>query len=82
MDATRNMVPKTLDYAAKAYAENPNKLGEIVLALVNGSDAKLDEGQRVVLAMCRDELAEKERQRELARDRKRRFDAKKKGRCA
>ena len=54
MEATRNMVPKTLAYAAKAYAKNPKKLGEIGLALVNGSDAKLDEGQRVVLAMCRD----------------------------
>lgn len=71
------VVPRALVHAAKAYAKSPKKLGEVVLALVEGDGARrgLDEGQEVVLALCREELAEAAGRRERERDRKRAYRA-------
>ena len=71
--AHRHVVPRTLAYAAAAYGQNPRALGEILIALVLGGEEQewaLDEGQRAIVAMCREEVAERERVREQARERK------------
>lgn len=71
--AHRHVVPRTLAYAAAAYGQNPRALGEILIALVLGGEGReraLDEGQRAIVAMCREEVAERERIREQARERK------------
>lgn len=71
--AHRHVVPRTLAYAAAAYGQNPRALGEILIALVLGGEGRegaLDEGQRAIVAMCREEVAERERVREQARERK------------
>lgn len=73
------VVPRTLAYAAAAYGRNPRALGEILAALVLGGEARekaLDEGQRAIVDMCREEVAERERVREQARERKARWRAK------
>lgn len=66
------LVPRCLAHAAAAYARRPAKLGEVVLALVGGEYApkSLDEGQTVVVALCREELAERSARRAAARERK------------
>jgi hypothetical protein len=71
------IVPRCLAYAAAAYARKPAKLGEIVLALVGGECAPkcLDEGQTVVLTICREELAAAAARRESARLRRARSRA-------
>lgn len=71
--AQRYVVPRTLAYAAEAYAGKPKALGEILAALVLGGEARekaLDEVQRAIVAMCRAEVAERERCREQSRERK------------
>lgn len=73
------VVPRTLAYAAAAYGRNPRALGEILAALVLGGEVRekaLDEGQRAIVDMCREEVAERERAREQARERKARWRAK------
>lgn len=70
------VVPRTLAYAAAVYGRNPRALGEILAALVLGGEARekaLDEGQRAIVDMCREEVAERERVREQARERKARW---------
>ena len=71
------VVPRALVHAARVYAKNPKKLGEIVLALVGGADAPrgLDEGQAVTLALCREELDEAADRRGRERERKARWRA-------
>lgn len=67
------MVPKVLELAAKT-SRDPKWVGEIVLALADGGEgAGLDKGQRAILAMCRQELAERDEARAAARERKRRW---------
>lgn len=57
------ILPKSLELAARSTSD-AKWLGEIVLALVNGDDKrKLDIGQRTVLAMCRQELSDRETKR-------------------
>ncbi len=67
--ADGGIVPRCLVHAAAAYARRPAKLGEVVLALVGGEYApkSLDEGQTVVVALCREELAAASARRESAR---------------
>ena len=74
---TAGVVPRALVHAARVYAKNPKKLGEIVLALVGGADAPrgLDEGQAVTLALCREELDEAADRRGRERERKARWRA-------
>lgn len=71
------VVPRALVHAAKAYAKNPKKLGEVVLALVGGeaNPKGLDEGQTVVLTLCREELAEAADRRVRERERKAKWRA-------
>lgn len=75
------IVPRCLVHAAAAYARKPAKLGEVVLALVGGEYAPkcLDEGQTVVVALCREELAAAAARRESARVRRARSRAAAKG---
>jgi len=72
-----DVVPRALALAARVYAKNPKKLGEIVLALVGGADAPrgLDEGQAVTLALCREELDKAADRRGRARERKAKWRA-------
>lgn len=75
------VVPRALVHAARVYAKNPKKLGEIVLALVGGgADAPrgLDEGQAVTLALCREELDEAADRRGRERERKAKWRAERK----
>ena len=74
------VVPRALVHAARVYAKNPKKLGEIVLALVGGADAPrgLDEGQAVTLALCREELDEAADRRGFERERKAKWRAERK----
>ncbi len=69
------VVPRVLVHAAKAYAKNPKKLGEVIIALVEGAEKPkgLDEGQTVVLTLCREELAETADRRRAERERKARW---------
>ena len=69
-------IPKCLALAAKA-SNDPTWVGEVVIALVNGAAGKrLDHGQQTVLAMCREELEEREAKRKAWAERKRRSRAK------
>ncbi len=64
--AHRHVVPRTLAHAAAAYGQNPRALGEILIVLVFGGEEReraLDEGQRAIVAMCREEVAERWRAR-------------------
>lgn len=70
------LVPKTLAYAAKAYGKNPKKLGEVVLAICGQTGLKLDEGQQVVVAICRGELEDRAEVRARAAAKKREWRAK------
>ncbi len=74
------VVPRALVHAARVYAKNPKKLGEIVLALVGGGDAPrgLDEGQAVTLALCREELEDADARRRAERERKAKWRAERK----
>ena len=69
------VVPRVIVHAAKVYGKNPKKLGEVIIALVGGVDAErgLDEGQGVVLALCREELADAAAKRRRERERKARW---------
>ena len=72
------ILPDALRLAA-AGCDDPKWIGAILLALCGRSEKGLDNGQRVVLAMCRAEIGERkaaqERTRQLARERKARYDA-------
>lgn len=69
-------IPKCLALAAKA-SNDPKWVGEVVIALVNGDAGKrLDHGQQTVLAMCREELEERESTRKAWAERKRKSRAK------
>ena len=71
------VVPRALVHAARVYAKNPRKLGEVVIALVEGAERPkgLDEGQLVTLAICRGELEDAEARRRVERERKARWRA-------
>lgn len=69
------ILPKSLELAARSNAD-PRWGGEIVLALVNGEEKRrLDIGQRTVLAMCRQELADRDAKRAAWAARKRKSRA-------
>lgn len=65
------LLPNVLELAARTSSD-PKWIGEIVLALVDGSDAGLDKGQRSILAMCLMELDQRAAARAAERERKRR----------
>ncbi len=67
----KDIMPNALRLAA-AGCDDPKWIGEVLLALC-GRGAKLDRGQKVVLAMCRAEIEERRRAREQAAERKRRW---------
>ena len=67
----RDIMPNALRLAA-AGCDDAKWIGEILLALCGRGEKGLDRGQRVVLAMCRAEIAERASAREAAAERKRR----------
>lgn len=65
------VLPRAIAHAAEAYAKCPKKLGEVVIALVAGGEGRgLDEGQRVVLSLCREEIDERLARRRAEAERK------------
>lgn len=68
---TKDILPNALRLAA-AGCDDAKWIGEILLALCGRSDKGLDRGQKVVLAMCRAEIAERQEQRAAQAERKRR----------
>ena len=66
----RCIIPRTLQHAAHVYEREPRKLGEVLIALATGrGEQSLDKAQRVLVAICREELSDRERQREANRRR-------------
>lgn len=66
----RFLIPRTLQHAAHVYEREPRKLGEVLIALATGrGEQSLDKAQRVLVAICREELSDRERQREANRRR-------------
>ena len=67
------IIPHTLVVAARTFRKNPRLVGEVLIALVEGSGGTgLSECQRFILASCRDELVDLQSRREAAAERKRR----------
>jgi len=66
---TKDILPNALRLAAEG-CDDPAWIGAILLALC-GKGAKLDRGQKVVLAMCRAEIRERSETRARNAERKR-----------
>lgn len=80
---THIIIPHALVIAARTFPTKPRLIGEVIVALVNGTTpASFSEVQKYILADCREDLADLAARREMEKERKRRYRAKVLGRTA